>query len=268
MRVMHDHPRRQVGQHFSITGAGTGIGRAIALRLAAEGARISIFGRRVKPLEETRDLAVAAGVDADSVFLASMDILDDVSVSAGLANAVTALGPLRGCIANAGLGGPNFPGEADRFDELIATNVGGTYRTVRAAQGLLISDDSERYLVLLSSILGRIGVPWYTGYCASKTAVLGMTRALSVELAEDLIQVNAICPGWVETEMAWEGIDGMATAMKIDRQAALDLAMSEVPMGRMSQPEDIAGLVAYLVSPDGRGVTGQGIDMNNGAFMV
>jgi len=265
---MSTHPNRQAGQHFSITGAGSGIGRAIALRLSAEGARVSLFGRREGPLEETRAAAVASGVPADRIFTASMDVLSDASVETGFADAVTALGPLRGFIANAGIGGPNFPGPDDRFADLIATNVGGTYRTLRAAQGHLIDDGAPRQLIMLSSILGRIGVPAHTGYCASKTALLGLTRALAAELGKHDIHVNAVCPGWVETEMAWEGIDGMATALKVTRAEALAVAMEEVPMGRMSQPEDIAGLVAYLVSPDARGMTGQGIDMNNGAFMV
>ena len=263
MRAM----QRQQDQHFAVTVAGTGIGRAVALRLSAEGARVSLFGRRTEPLEETRDLAVSAGAAPDSVFLASMDVRDDASVTGGLASAVTALGPLRGVIANAGIGGPNFPGEEDRFEDLVATNVGGTYRTLRAAQSLLVDDGGPRHMVALSSILGRFGVPWYTGYCTSKTALLGLVRALAMELADQEIQVNAICPGWVETEMAWEGIDGMATAMKVSREEAFAIAMKDVPMGRMSQPEDIAGLVAFLVSPDARGITGQGMDMNGGAFM-
>ena len=265
---MSTPPTRQTGQHFSITGAGSGIGRAIALRLAAEGARVSLFGRREQPLEETRDLVLAQGGDAASVFIASMDMRDADAVTSSLQNACTALGPLRGCVANAGRGGPNFPGPDDAFEDLVSTNVVGTYNTVRAAQGLLVDDGEPRHLILLSSILGRIGVPWYTGYCASKTALLGLTRALAMELADQLIQVNAICPGWVETEMAWEGIDGMAKAMKVTREEALAVAMKEVPLGTMSQPEHIAGLVAYLVSPDATGVTGQGIDMNGGAFMV
>ncbi|MCO4771412.1 MAG: SDR family oxidoreductase [Deltaproteobacteria bacterium] len=264
---MNTIPTRQVGRHFSITGAGTGIGRAIALRLSAEGARVSIFGRRTEPLEETKRLLVEAGATADSVFVASMDVRDDDSVTEAFANAVTALGPLRGFVANAGIGGANFPGEDDRFTDIVSTNVGGTYRTLRAAQALL-SDEGTRHLVVLSSILGRIGVPWYTGYCASKTALLGLTRALALELADQDIQVNAICPGWVETEMAWQGIDGMATALKTTREEAFKIAMSEVPMGRMSQPEHIAGLVAYLVSDDATGVTGQGLDMNGGAFLA
>lgn len=260
--------QRQIDQHFAVTGAGTGIGRAIALRLAAEGARVSLFGRRTEPLDETRDLAVAAGTSPDALFLASMDVRDDASVGTGLAAAVTALGPLRGVIANAGIGGPNFPGDEDRFEDLIATNVGGTYRTLRAAQTLLIDDGQPRHMVVLSSILGRFGVPWYTGYCASKTALLGLVRALAMELAEHEIQVNAICPGWVETQMAWEGIDGMAKAMQVSRDEAFAVAMKDVPLGRMSQPEDIAGLVAFLVSRDARGITGQGMDMNGGAFMT
>lgn len=264
---MSNDPQRQIDQHFAVTGAGSGIGRAIALRLSSEGARVSLFGRRTEPLAETRDLAIAAGADAASIFAAGMDVRDDASVSDALNSAVTALGPLRGLIANAGIGGPNFPGNDDRFDDLIATNVGGTYRTLRSAQGLLATTGT-RHFVLLSSILGRFGVPWYTGYCTSKTALLGLTRALAMELADQDIQVNAICPGWVETEMAWEGIDGMATALKVTREEAFAIAMKEVPMGRMSQPEDIAGLVAFLVSSDARGMTGQGLDMNGGAHMV
>ena len=268
MRPMQAITPRQQDQHFVITGAGTGIGRAIALRLAAEGARVSLFGRRTEPLEETRQQIVEAGGSADAVFVASVDVGDPEAVRRGFADAVTALGPLRGCIANAGIGGPNFPGEDDRFEEILRTNVVGTYQTARAAQASLVDDGAPRHLVLLSSILGRIGVPWYTAYCTSKTAVLGLTRSLAMELADQQIQVNAICPGWVDTEMAWDGIDGMARAMKATREEALAVAMRDVPLGRMSQPEDVAGLVAFLVSPDARGITGQGLDINNGAFMV
>jgi NAD(P)-dependent dehydrogenase (short-subunit alcohol dehydrogenase family) len=268
MPIMHRIPRRQDGQHYAITGAGSGIGRAIALRLSAEGARVSIFGRRMEPLAETRALMIEAGAAPASLHAASLDVRSEAAVRTSLEDAVTALGPLRGCVANAGIGGPNFPGTDDTFEELITTNVLGTYRTVRAAQDLLLDDGQPRHLVLLSSILGRIGVPWYTGYCASKTALLGLTRALAMEVADRGIQVNAICPGWVDTEMAWDGIDGMAKALTISRDEAFAIAMKDVPLGRMSQPAHIAGLVAYLVSSDGAGITGQGIDMNNGAFMV
>ena len=122
-------------------------------------------------------------------------------------------------------------------------------------------------MVIIASILGRIGVPGYTGYCASKTGLIGLARAMAQELAADNVQVNAVCPGWVNTEMARQGITGMAEGMGISYDEALKVAMSAVPMGRMAEPEHIAGLVSWLMSEDACGMTGQGLDMNNGAWM-
>mgnify|MGYP004005617243 FL=1 len=96
---------------------------------------------------------------------------------------------------------------------------------------------------------------------------MGLTRALSLELASQRIQVNAICPGWVNTQMARDGIQGMADAMGISYEEAYAEAMRVVPLGRMSQPEEIAGMVSWLVSADGVGVTGQGLDINGGSWM-
>jgi NAD(P)-dependent dehydrogenase (short-subunit alcohol dehydrogenase family) len=96
---------------------------------------------------------------------------------------------------------------------------------------------------------------------------LGLTRALSLELASKNVLVNAICPGWVDTDMAWEGIDGMAKGMGITRDDAYKMAMSAVPLGRMGKPEEVAGLVAFLLSPDAACITGQGLDPNGGAWM-
>ena len=110
-------------------------------------------------------------------------------------------------------------------------------------------------------------MPAYTGYCASKAGLLGLVRSLAAELAPENVQVNAICPGWVDTDMAWDGLDGIAEASGGTREDAYRNAMREVPLGRMSQPDDIAGTVAWLLSPDARGVTGQAIDQNGGAWM-
>jgi len=257
-------PGRQANQHFLVTGAGTGIGRAIALRLAAEGASLSLMARGKERLEETAGMCREAG--ATGVFVVAADVRDRSQVDAAVEAAAAALGPLRGAIANSGIGGANEPGPDDRFDDLVQTNLVGTYSTLRAAQRNLVSGGA-RHLVAIASILGRFGVPGYTGYCASKTGIIGLVRALAHELAADEIQVNAICPGWVSTDMAWLGIDSMAAGIGISRDEAYAMAMGAVPMGRMSEPEDIAGLVAWLVSGDARGVTGQGIDMNGGAWM-
>lgn len=255
---------RQTHQHFVVTGAGTGIGRAIAARLAAEGAAVSLIGRRPEPLATTADLVLSTGGTAH---VSVADIRDADSIHGALAECATALGPIRGVVANAGVGGPNQPGPDDRFNDLVQTNLVGTYNTLRAAQAHLHGGPDPRHMVVIASILGRFGVPGYTGYCASKAGLFGLVRAFAMEVAADGVRVNAVAPGWVETEMAWQGIDGMAAAMGTTRDQALAEAMRAVPMGKMSQPGEIAGLVAWLVSPDGAGVTGQGLDMNNGAWM-
>ena len=119
----------------------------------------------------------------------------------------------------------------------------------------------------MSSILARIAVPDYTGYSASKAGLLGLVRSLAATLGDDNVQVNAICPGWVDTDMAWEGLDGIAASTGGTREEAYRDAMRDVPLGRMGQPDDIAGTVAWLLSPDARGVTGQAIDQNGGAWV-
>ena len=111
-------------------------------------------------------------------------------------------------------------------------------------------------------------MPGYTGYCASKAGLLGLVRSFAAELAPENVQVNAICPGWINTDMAWEGLDGLAQAIGGSREDAYRQAMSEVPMSRMGEPEDVAGTVRWLLSPDARGVTGQAIDQNGGAYMI
>jgi NAD(P)-dependent dehydrogenase (short-subunit alcohol dehydrogenase family) len=105
-------------------------------------------------------------------------------------------------------------------------------------------------------------------YTAAKGGVVALTRSFAAGMAPDGVRVNAICPGWVNTDMAWQGIDGFAEAIGGTREEAYAEAMKAVPLGRMSEPEDIAGTVRWLLSPDARGVTGQAIDQNGGAFML
>ncbi len=256
-------------KHIVVTGAGTGIGQAIAQRLWAEGAKLTLLARDASRLESTQAacLKQRSGEKAE-IGLASCDIRDRPSLDKELTKAVAARGSLYGVVANAGVGGPNMDGPEDRFEELIGVNLIGTYNTFRATQAQLAKpSEGTRHLIAISSVLGRIGVPAYSGYCASKTGIIGMVRALSAELAEEEIQVNAICPGWVDTQMARDGVQGMADAMGKTYEEALAMAMGDVPLGRMSAPEDIAGMTAWLLSPDARGVTGQALDMNGGAWM-
>jgi NAD(P)-dependent dehydrogenase (short-subunit alcohol dehydrogenase family) len=248
------------GRHVVVTGAGRGIGKAIALRLARDGARLSLLARGVDDLQATAEQIGGA-------FVRGVDIRDRDAVDAAFASAAESNGPIHALVANSGIGGPNDAGEGDRFYDLVQTNLVGTYDCIRAAQRRLASD-GRRDVVVISSILARIPVPGYTGYSASKAGLLGLVRSFAAELADDDVQVNAICPGWVATDMAEEGIGLLAGDLGIGYDEAYERAMNEVPLGRMSEPEDIAGTVAWLLSADARGVTGQAIDHNGGAFMI
>jgi NAD(P)-dependent dehydrogenase (short-subunit alcohol dehydrogenase family) len=233
---------RLAGKHVAVTGAARGIGLAIAERLASEGARLTLLDRE-RPRFEGATIRVVDISDRDAVFAAFTE-------------------PLDALVANAGIGGANEPGEHDRFDEIVRTNLYGTYWCARAAEPLLA--DGGR-MVVTSSILSRIGVAGYTGYCASKAGLLGLVRAFAAELAPRRIQVNAVCPGWVDTDMTRLGLslfEGMT------QEEAWEVAKQEVPLRRMSQPSEIAATVAWLLSDDALGVTGQSIDHNNGAFMI
>ena len=249
-------------RHIVVTGANAGIGRAIARRLARDGASLTLLARDTERLEQT------AALLEQPTHVASCDIRDRGRVEKALAGAAAHLGPIHALVACSGLGGANGgDASSDRFDDLVATNLNGTYYCCRAVLEHLASGPDARHLVVISSILARIPVPHYTGYSASKAGLLGLVRSLAAELAAGNVQVNAICPGWVDTEMAWSGLDGIAATTGGTREDAYREAMRAVPLGRMSQPDDIAGTVAWLLSPDARGVTGQAIDQNGGAWM-
>ncbi|MEY2808319.1 MAG: SDR family NAD(P)-dependent oxidoreductase [Planctomycetia bacterium] len=253
------------GRHILVTGAGTGIGRAIAERLAAEGALVTLCGRDAARLDLVARAIRAAGGHA-AAQPADVRRLDSVERACDAACAL--FGALHAGVANAGVGGPNAAGPQDRFDDLVATNLAGTYHTFRAVERRLAPGPGPRHLLAVSSILARIGVGGYSGYCASKAGILGLVRALAAELAPMDVQVNAVCPGWVDTDMAREGLEGMARGMGVSFDEARRIALSAVPLGRMGTPAEVAGVVRWLLSDDARGVTGQGVDANNGAYMA
>ncbi|MBM74078.1 MAG: short-chain dehydrogenase [Proteobacteria bacterium] len=253
------------GKHVLVTGAGSGIGKAISLRLSQEGACVSLVSRSKGNLEQTEQEIQSKGGKACVI---PADICSLEQINEAVKGSFDAFGPLSAVVANSGVGGPNSAGAEDRFKFLVETNLIGTYQTLRAAQKYMNPDrKNARHMVVISSCLARFGVPGYTGYCASKAGLLGLVRALALELASEQIQVNAICPGWVETDMAREGLQMMANELQMSYDEAYSQAMSAVPLGFMNQPQDIAGMVSWLISTDARGVTGQSLDINAGSWM-
>jgi len=245
--------------NYLITGAGSGIGKAIAISLAGNGHNCFLLGRNESALNNTLSSLPKA---AHKIFVA--DITDKNSLKNIAAQFSDII--LDGIIANAGVGGENKFGDNDRWNEIIVTNLTGTYLTVQYFLPALSRSKNEyKHIVIISSILARLGVANYGAYCASKAGLLGLMRSWAVQYAQDNILVNAICPGWVNTSMAQLGLQGIADGIGITKNEFFDIAMQSVPLKKMSEPEEIASLVSYLVSQSS--ITGQAIDINGGAIM-
>jgi NAD(P)-dependent dehydrogenase (short-subunit alcohol dehydrogenase family) len=247
-----------------VTGGGRGIGRAIALSFAEPGAHIVITSRTTEQLEHTAADIKAKGAEATTI---TMDVSDEASVAHGfgsLHGRVTAVNVL---INNAGVGGGEVVQGSDvaRWRRTIDTNLTGMYLVTR--QILPLMAEGGR-IINLSSVLGRFGVPGYTAYCASKHGVIGFTRALSLETLKRRITVNAIAPGWVDTDMAVLGMAQGATHAKVSFDAFKDRQISAVPIKRIIDPAEVAALVKFLSSPDAGAITGQTYNICGGQTMA
>jgi len=253
-------PGRLAGRGAFVTGASRGIGEAIVRRFASEGARVALAARSRADTDRIAGEIRSSGGDAVAL---TCDVTDRASVTAAIGDAASRWGRIDVLVNNAGLGGPTpltDPSD-ERWNAIVAANLTAVFRVTREAAPRL--SDGGR-IINLSSVLGRFGVPGFSAYCATKHGVIGMTRALALELAPRKITVNAICPGWVDTDMAregWERIGG--GSLDAGRQMAARMA----PLDRVLQPEEIAGLAAYLASDDARSVTGQAIVADAGQVM-
>lgn len=246
-----------------VTGGGTGIGAGIAERLAAAGHRVAVLGRRQQPLDETVARLGAQGYEAVAF---AGDVTDERGIGAAVERVAAELGGLDALVNNAGVGGPNACAEPgpERWDAIVRTNLDGVFFTTRAA---LHHIGGGGRVVNISSVLGRFGVPGYTAYCASKHGVIGLTKALALEVAPRGITVNAICPGWVETEMARDGMRLMAEGMSVTYDEARRAALAAVPLGRILEPAEIGEHVVWLCSTAAAGVTGQALSHCGGQVM-
>jgi len=251
---------RLKGRVSFVTGASRGLGEAIGSRFAQEGAPLVLAARDVEACERHAEELRARGHEALAV---RCDVVDGASVSRAVALAVERFGRIDVLVNNAGLGGAtplDDPNPDDsRWDAILATNLSGAFRVTRAAAPHIARGGR---VLNMSSVLGRFGVAGFSAYAASKHGIIGLTRSLALELAPRGITVNAICPGWVETEMAREGFRRFGTEEE-GRAAAAKMA----PLGRVLEPEEIAGLAVYLASDEARSVTGQAIVIDGGQVM-
>jgi len=248
-------------KYYLVSGGGKGIGRAVAKALAEDkNHSVAICGRELSALKET----LSQLPNSHNHYLFSVDVTSETSLQAAVEN--FHFPQLDAIVANAGLGGENHFGPNDRWNEIINTNLTGTYAFVNSfLPWLKKNTESYKHIIILSSILSRLGVPGYTAYCASKAGLLGLMRSWANELAPQKILVNAICPGWVDTQMAEDGMQAAASRMKITKDEFHDIAMKAVPLRKMSEPSEIADFVHFLVNQ--QSITGAALDINNGAVM-
>lgn len=241
-----------------ITGASRGIGLAIARRLQNDGVSVALCARSAESLKKHE------AEMGDRALAVVMDIREQKNVEAGVRRIVDRFGKIDIIINNAGVSGvtPIDASDTSAWIDIINTNVVGTYHVTRAA--LPHMPDAGR-VVMISSVLGKFGVPGYTAYCAAKAGLIGFTRALALELAPRKITVNALCPGWVDTEMALAGMKNGAAAQGISLEEFRKQAMSQVPLGEMVTPDEVANLVAFLTSDAAKNITAQAISICGGS---
>jgi len=193
-----------------------------------------------------------------------MDVRDQKSVDAGVRRIVERFGKIDIVVNNAGISGVTPVDAPDTKDwlDIIQTNVVGSYYVTCAATPHIPNGGR---VIMISSVLGKFGVPGYTAYCTAKTGLIGFTRALALELAPRKITVNALCPGWTDTEMARSGMHDIAKDLGISVEEFRRQAMARVPLGEMVEPEEVADLVAFLAAETGSKITGQAISICAGS---
>ena len=243
------------GRHALVTGGGTGIGAAAAAHLHAAGARITVTGRRLEPLQ-----AVAERVGGTAV---QCDVTDRDRIAAAFDEARAANGPIELLIVNAGIAesAPFHKMTRDSWDRIIGTNLTAAFDCTQAAIGDLLKSDNGR-LVFVASVASLRGVPYAAHYAASKHGLLGLSRSLAAEYAKTNLTVNAVCPGYVDTPMTDQSIARVSAITARSEEDSRGAITNMNASGRLVDPDGIATMILTLCLPQSRDISGAAITID------
>ena len=254
------------GHHALVTGGGGGIGFAVATALAGLGADVTIIGRTIGALERAADsLAEKFPVRA---FAAVADVTDEAAVAAAFAAAGDRIGAPDILVNNAGTGksAPFADTGTDLWREMIEVNLTGVFLCTRTALPAMIDGGFGR-IVNIASVAGLKGYPYIAAYCAAKHGVIGLTRALALETARKGVTVNAVCPGYTDTDIVSQTIANIVAQTGRSEQEALAELVAHNPQGRLIEAGEVADAVAWLCLPSSGSITGQAIPVAGGEVM-
>jgi len=254
------------GHHAFITGASRGIGAAIAATLARLGADLTLVGRNLAPLEQAA--AAISGEHSVRTVAAAADVTDASAVEDAFAAARDGIGPPDILVNNAGAGksAPFTRTDADLWNQMIAINLTGVYLCTRAALPAMNEGGFGR-IVNIASTAGLKGYAYVSAYCAAKHGVIGLTRALALETARKGVTVNAVCPGYTDTDIVRETVANIVDKTgRTEEQALAELTVHN-PQGRLIEPREVADAVAWLCLPSSASITGQALAVAGGEVM-
>ena len=249
-----------------VTGGATGIGKAIGLQMAKNRAKVAIASRNLSHLAGATAEFEELGL---TVLPVSMDVRKKHDVERAVDEIVSKWGAIHILVNNAGISGLSMIDDRDdsKWFNIVDTNLNGMYLITKEVLKHM-PDYTGGRVINISSVLGKFGVPGYTAYCTTKHGMVGFTRALALEVVNRGITVNTVCPGWVDTEMATQGINETAAFQGITPEQFKSQAVAGVPIGRFLEADEIAELVGYLASEQAKGITGQAINICGGQTMV